>query len=324
MSKQAVNNTKLGLFVMAGLLFLVFSLYMIGRNRNLFGSTFTVHAQFYNVDGLTPGNNVRFSGIDVGTVSKVIIESDSTIRVTMILDKKVKLHLRQNALASIGTDGLMGNKLININAQPGESPLLESGSTIGSLRPIETDAMLRTLNTTNNNIEIITQNLKGITQKLNSNNSLWTLLADTIIARDLTNAVADIRKASENTIRFTDQATELLEGVKRGEGLAGEVLTDTIVFYQLKSTVEDLQKTSQQAKSLATDLDAIMLKIKKGEGAVGTLVYDTTVAGQLRRSMIEVEQGTSRFNENMEALKEHALFRGYYKRQQKSAAKTKN
>ena len=73
MSKQVVNNTKLGLFVLAGLAFLVFSLYMIGRNRNLFSSTFTVHAQFYNVDGLTPGNNVRFSGIDVGTVSKVVI-----------------------------------------------------------------------------------------------------------------------------------------------------------------------------------------------------------------------------------------------------------
>jgi phospholipid/cholesterol/gamma-HCH transport system substrate-binding protein len=324
MSKQTVNNTKLGLFVMAGLVFLVFSLYMIGRNRNLFGSTFTVYAQFYNVDGLTPGNNVRFSGIDVGTVSKVVIESDSTIRVTMVLDRKVKQHLRQNALASIGTDGLMGNKLINISAQPGESPLLESGSTIGSLRPIETDAMLRTLNTTNNNIEIITQNLKSITQKLNSNNSVWTLLADTIIARDLTEAMADIRKASENTIRITDKATALLEGVKRGEGLAGEVLTDTVVFYQLKSTVNDLQKTSQQAKSLAADLDAIMLKIKSGEGTVGTLVYDTTIAGQLRRSMIEVEQGTSRFNENMEALKEHALFRGYYKRQAKEAAKTKN
>lgn len=324
MSKQVVNNTKLGLFVLAGLTFLVFSLYMIGRNRNLFGSTFTVHAQFYNVDGLTAGNNVRFSGIDVGTVSKVVIESDSTIRVSMILDKKVKQYLRQNALASIGTDGLMGNKLINISAQPGDSPLLQSGSTIGSLRPIETDAMLRTLNTTNNNIEIITQNLKGITQKLNSNNSLWTLLADTIIARDVTKAVADIRTASENTIRFTHQATELIEGVKRGEGLAGAVLNDTLVFHQLKNTVDDLQKTSNQAKTLAADLDAIMLKIKKGEGTVGTLVYDTTVAGQLRRSMMEVEQGTSRFNENMEALKQHALFRGYYKRQAKEAEKKKN
>lgn len=321
MSKQVVNNTKLGLFVLAGLVFLVFSLYMIGRNRNLFGSTFTVHAQFYNVDGLTPGNNVRFSGIDVGTVSKVVIDSDSTIRVTMILDKKVKQHLRQNALASIGTDGLMGNKLININAQPGESPLLESGATIGSLRPIETDAMLRTLNTTNNNIEIITQNLKSITQKLNSNNSLWTLLADTVIAQDLTRAVADIRKASGNTIQFTEQATQLLEGVKRGEGLAGAVLNDTLVFHQLKGTVEDLHKTSEQAKSLAADLDAIMIKIKGGEGTVGTLVYDTALSGQLKRSMIQVEQGTSRFNENMEALKQSSLFKKYYKRQQKEMQK---
>lgn len=323
MSKQTTNNTKLGLFVLAGLVFLVFSLYMIGRNRNLFGSTFTVHARFYNVDGLTPGNNVRFSGIDVGTVTKVAIESDSTIQVTMILSKEVKKHLRQNAVASIGTDGLMGNKLININARTGDAPLLESGSTIESLRPIETDAMLRTLNTTNDNIEIITQNLKSITQKLNNNNSVWTLLADTVIARDLTKAIADIRRAGENTVIITQQASELVEGVKQGEGLAGAVLNDTLVFHQLKHTVQGLQETSTQARELAVDLEGVMKKIKKGEGAAGNLVYDTALSGKLQRSMFQIEQGTTRFNENMEALKHSFLLRGYFKRQAKSSNKKK-
>lgn len=317
MTPKSLNNVKLGLFVFAGLLFMVFSLYMIGSNRNLFGSSFTIKASFYNVDGLTPGNNVRFSGIDVGTVKTVEIESDSTISVTMLLDKSVRKYLRQNVIASIGTDGLMGNKLININSQSGAAPLLQPGTVIQSLRPIETDAMLRTLNTTNNNIEIITQNLKSITEKLNSNNSLWTLLADTVIAQDLTLAVQEIRAASKNTVAFTEQANYLIRDVRKGEGLAGSILTDTLVFTQLKNAVNGLEKTSNSAQRLASDLEVLVKQTKQGEGTAGTLLSDTALVNKLKRSMISVEEGTSRFNENMEALKHNFLTRGYFRKQEK-------
>ncbi|GCC50023.1 MCE family protein [Chryseotalea sanaruensis] len=317
MASNSINNAKLGLFVFAGLLFMVFSLYMIGSNRNLFGSSFTIKASFYNVDGLTVGNNVRFSGIDVGTVKAIEIESDSTIAVTMLLDKSVRKYLRQNVIASIGTDGLMGNKLININSQSGAAPLLEPGTVIQSLKPIETDAMLRTLNTTNDNIEVITQNLKSITEKLNSNNSLWTLLADTIIARDLTLAVREIREASKNTVAFTEEANYLIKEVKRGEGLAGSILTDTIVFTQLKSAVNDIVKTSGSAQQLASDLEELVQYAKQGEGTAATLLYDTTLVNRLKRSMLSVEEGTARFNENMEALKHNFLTRAYFRKQEK-------
>lgn len=317
MTSKSLNNVKLGLFVFAGLLFMVFSLYMIGSNRNLFGSSFTIKASFYNVDGLTAGNNVRFSGIDVGTVKTIEIESDSTIAVTMLLDKSVRKYLRQNVIASIGTDGLMGNKLININSQSGAAPLLEPGTVIQSLRPIETDAMLRTLNTTNDNIEVITQNLKSITEKLNSNNSLWTLLADTIIARDLTLAVQEIRDASKNTVAFTEQANYLIKEVRQGEGLAGNILTDTVVFAQLKNAVAGLEKTSNSAQRLASDLEELVKQTKQGEGAAATLIYDTALVNKLKRSMISVEEGTSRFNENMEALKHNFLTRAYFRKQEK-------
>lgn len=317
MGKRMLDNTKLGIFVIVGLTFMVFSLYMIGRNRNLFGPTFTISASFYNVDGLTTGNNVRFSGIDVGTVQKIEIESDSTIRVLMIIDKGVKKFLKQNAVATIGTDGLMGNKLININSQAGYAPPLESGSIIQTIRPIETDNMLRTLNTTNDNIEIITQNLKSITQKLNNSNSLWNLLADTVIAGDLTKAVASIRVASSHTVNFTREAEGLLQDVKRGEGLAGALVTDTLIFSQLKKSVTNLQQTTKHAQRFAADLDSVMQQVRLGKGTVGELAYDTALSGKLQRSMTQVEEGTTRFNENMEALKHNFLFKPYFRKQEK-------
>lgn len=95
------------------------------------------------------GNNARFAGIDVGTVHRVDIQNDSSILITMIIDRRVQKHLRQNAVATISTDGLMGNKLININPQPGPAPPLEERTVLRSRTPVETDEMIRTLNTTN-------------------------------------------------------------------------------------------------------------------------------------------------------------------------------
>ena len=88
MKNKPIDNIKLGLFVFAGLLFLIFSLYMIGRNRSLFGATFSLSARFNNINGLVPGNNVRYSGIDVGTVDKIELINDSSVLVIMLIEKR--------------------------------------------------------------------------------------------------------------------------------------------------------------------------------------------------------------------------------------------
>ena len=115
MNKETNQNIRLGIFVIAGLLLLITGLYFIGSNRNIFGKTFTLYAKFHNVSGLQTGNNVRYSGIDVGTVEKIEIINDTTIRIQMLLKADLKKIIRKNALATLGTDGLMGDKLINID-----------------------------------------------------------------------------------------------------------------------------------------------------------------------------------------------------------------
>jgi phospholipid/cholesterol/gamma-HCH transport system substrate-binding protein len=98
MAKGTINNIKLGLFVLAGLFFLVLLLYMIGKNRNLFGATYVLKARFDNVQGLVTGNNVRFSGIEAGTVKKINIISDSVIEVTMIVQNKMKSIIKKKCV----------------------------------------------------------------------------------------------------------------------------------------------------------------------------------------------------------------------------------
>lgn len=324
MKNGTVNNTKVGLFVIAGLAFLIVTLYMIGKNRNLLGSTFTIRMVVTNVNGLVPGNNVRFKGIDVGTVESITVENDTAIIVTMVIDRKMKSFLKTNAIASIGTDGLMGNKLVNINSQKGEARLLRDGEMIHSKKPIETDEMLRTLNTTNLNIEHISSNLYEITTKLNRSESLWTMLSDTVITHDLKKAVSSFRDAGANTQQLTATTKHLIEKFHHGDGVANRLFTDTAMANQLSQSLQQLQVASNKTSVMVDDLHKLVGQMRQGQGTAGLLLSDTVVREKLVKSAANIEQGTDRFNENMEAMRSNFLFRGYFKKlekEQKQAAK---
>lgn len=114
MAKQLTNNIKLGLFVILGLAFLVVMLYFIGKNTNIFTPSFTLRTHFQHIQGLQKGNNVRFSGIQIGSIRSIDILNDTVIEVTMSIDNDFKNIIKKNALVSIGTDGVVGNKIVNI------------------------------------------------------------------------------------------------------------------------------------------------------------------------------------------------------------------
>lgn len=315
--KKKAANTKIGLLVTAGLVFLILTLYMIGKNRNLLGATFTIRAVVVSVNGLVPGNNVRYKGIDVGTVKSISVENDTAIIVTMVVDRSFKPFIRKNAIASIGTDGLMGNKLININSVPGISSPIEENDIIQARKPVETEEMLRTLNTANTNIERITSNLYDITAKLNSSQSLWTLLSDTIITADLRNAVADFRRAGANTSAVTRSAQTIIREFEQGDGVARRIFTDTSFSKELSRSVTQIHNASARTALLMNDLQKVIEGMKAGDGAVGLILSDSALRQKLFNSASSIEQGTEKFNVNMEALRENFFFRKYFRKLEK-------
>ena len=90
MSSKLYKNIKLGFFVSTGMALLILLLYFIGKNRNLFGSNFVLKARFENVQGLKDGNNVRYAGIDVGSVSKIKFINDTVVEVFMNIENKME------------------------------------------------------------------------------------------------------------------------------------------------------------------------------------------------------------------------------------------
>jgi phospholipid/cholesterol/gamma-HCH transport system substrate-binding protein len=324
MKNTKISNIQLGLFVMIGLVFLVTALYLIGSNRNLFNKTFEVSATFYNVDGLTKGNNVRFAGIDVGTISRVEITSDTSVRVSMIIETRVRQFIKKTSVAAVGTDGLMGNKLVNItNLSMARGEIIEEGDVLATIKPVETDEMMRTLEQTNKNLFQITMNLKKITQKVENSNSLWSLLTDSTMAENVRLSVSSIRTTTKNTEAFTRDLNSVLMDLKRGKGVAGTLLYDTLSSAKMKASIQQLQEAGDKALQVSKDMKSLTEKIKAGEGAAGLLLSDTTFAGDLRKSMHNIQQSTDRFNLNMEAMKHNFLFRGYFKDQEKALKKAK-
>ncbi len=317
MSSSVARNIRLGVFILSGTIFLVVGLYFIGNKRNLFGSTLRISAQFHNVNGLMDGNNVRFAGIDVGTVERIDILSDSLVDVVMIIEKKVQPYIRKNALASVGTEGLMGNKLVNINTVEQPAPMIEEGDVLKTLRPIEADEMIRTLNTTNENIKVMSENLRAMSSRFAGDNSLWALLMDTAAAAHVKAAIVNIHVASDRTARIAGDLRAVASDIRAGKGAIGTLVTDTSLSSRLNRIVVRLEEISDTAAVVTGDLTAITALARDGEGTVGLLLNDTAFARSLQETMYNLEEGTRSFDENMKAARESWPFKKYFKKQQK-------
>lgn len=307
MAKETSKNIRLGLFVLLGTAFLIFALYLIGVKQNLFGSTFKLRAQFQNVNGLMPGNNVRFTGIDVGTVDQVEIINDSTVTVSMVIEDKVQIFIKKNATAIVGTDGLMGNKLVNINPSIQSSPSVEDGDLLETRNPIGTDDMMRTLNITNENVRDVSEDIKQIVQKLNRQNTLWSILMDTIVAENVKQAIVHIKVTSERTALVAGDFSAIIKDIKSGKGTIGALLTDTSFSRELHQSIVNIKLISDSLALVSGDLHYITSTVKSGKGTLGTLLMDTTFVTNLNKSIENIKNGTKGFDEDMEALK-HSVF----------------
>lgn len=314
MAKETSKTIRVGIVVLVGTTFLIAALYFIGDKQNLFGSKFRVKANFYDVSGLRTGNNVRFGGIDIGTVESVDIINDSVITVVMMIESKSKQFIKKNAIASIGTDGLMGNKLVNIKSSKSPSTEVNDGDYLQVRNSIETDEILRTLTGTNDDVSAVAKNLRIMTDRINESNSLWSILLDPVVSQNVKHALVNIKMTTDQTAIITGDLRKLVGDTKEGKGTIGALLTDQSLYKSLQQTIVKINVVSDSLAYISGDLKSVSERIKNGEGAIGTIIMDTTFANNLSQSMLNVKNGTKGFEENMDALKHNLLLRRYFKK----------
>jgi len=322
MKKSNTQKIRLGLFVIISTLLLISLLYFIGNKQNLFGKTFRISAVFNNVNGLILGNNVRYSGINVGTVKKINMINDTTICVDMVIEDKFLKHIKKNAVAAIGSDGLVGSMVINIVPNKGSSLNLFPGDTIKSFSKISTNDMLSTLNTTNENAALLTSDLLKITTAINEGKgTLGMLITDEEMAVNLKSTALYLNRTSKAAAKTMDDLQKIIAAVNYDESFAAVLLSDSISAMQLKSIITNLEKTSSEIDAVISNINDVVLAAKSGDGSINYMLNDTLLVKNIDTTMKNLKEGSVLLNENLEALKHSFLTRKYFKKQEKQKAK---
>jgi phospholipid/cholesterol/gamma-HCH transport system substrate-binding protein len=321
MEKATTQKMRLGIFVIIGLMLFVLAIYFIGEKQKMFGETNKLSAVFNNVSGLQLGNNVRYSGINVGTVRGISMINDTTIHVDMIIDKSVFKHIKKNAVATIGSDGLVGNMIINIT--PGENSFsaVQPGDIIKSVNRIRTDDILNTLNVTNKNAALLTIDLLKITKEITQGKgTVGLLINDTIMGSDLKQTMQYLKLTSKGTSESVSKLNELIVTLNNKDNVIG-VLKDTAVANKIKAIVGNLEHSSDGINKVVNNLNTTITNVKDGKGALNYLSNDPELVRKIDSTMTNINQASFRLNEDLEALKHNFLFRGYFKKQEKAKRK---
>jgi len=225
-------KVRLGMFVAGGLALFVLAIFIIGKQKNLFNPVYKLTTTFYNVSGLQVGNNIRFSGIVVGTVDNITIINDSTVKVTMLVKKEVKQFIKSDSEVAVGSEGLIGDRLLVISQGSFEAPLAREGEQLESIEPVETDAIMLSLKVTAENAEVITQELAEIMTKINNGDgTLGRLIQDTTIARNIDQTIINLKKSSKGL-------DENMQAVKHNFLLKG--------FFNKKARAADKKATQEK------------------------------------------------------------------------------
>jgi phospholipid/cholesterol/gamma-HCH transport system substrate-binding protein len=239
----------------------------------------------------------------------------------MLIDKKMLNIIRKNAIVSIGTDGLVGNKVVNIAPSGEPAPLAEPGDILLTKKAVDTEEMLETLYNTNNDIALVAAGLKSTIERVNNSSALWSLMDDKSLPADVKSSIARLRYTTQKTADLADNLNTIITDIKSGKGSVGAVLTDTSFAVNLNEAILKIKSVGNAADSLSCQISqlvaGIQYDIRYGKGTVNALFNDSLIVTKLSVSLDNIQKGTENFNHNMEALKHNFLFRGYFRKLKK-------
>jgi len=166
---------RLGAFIVLALLIFAAGVFWIGNKQFLFRSTYRLSAEFQNVAGLNGGAEVRVGGIHEGTVRQIQLpmRPNEKIRVLMDLEGRTRNVIKKDSIANIRSEGLVGDKFVEISFGSEQSPKVNDGDTIQGQAPLQISDLLnktnQVLDTTQGavaNVNDTAKNLSSITTKI--------------------------------------------------------------------------------------------------------------------------------------------------------------
>jgi len=239
------QKLKIGAFTIVGIVILFLAIFLIGSQRNLFSSTYTLYGTFKNVGGLMVGNNVRLAGINVGVVSDIDLITDSTAKVEVTLNTKYQKFIKTDARLAIGSDGLIGDKLINIS--PGgltSNQVAQNGAQLKAIPPFDTDKLIARATKIIENASELTGDLSEIVAKVNNGKgSIGRLLNNDKMAKDMEHTVAEAKNTMTSVKKTTGTLNEDLKAAQHNFLLKG-------FFKKKEKAAKEKQDSINKAKGI--------------------------------------------------------------------------
>ena len=247
MTKDNGFTWKLGMFVTIGMLAFILTIYFVGKQKNMFGSTFLLKSHFKNVSGLKIGNNVRFSGINVGTVDAIELITDSSVVVDLLIENDVKSFIKTDAKASISSDGLMGDKVLIISSGTSVKESVKNNDILASKSAIEIEDLMKSMKKSLDNIALISEDLAQFSHKVNnSKGALSKMIIDQEFSNTLESTLINLQTSSDEFAKFTTK-------MNNGKGALSKMINDEKFSRSLDSTMSNLQSGT---KGLSENMEA--------------------------------------------------------------------
>ncbi len=320
-SQEIKQTTQVGIFVLVGIILFAIAVFMVGKQETFFSKNFDLQTQFKDVKGLTQGNNVWFAGVKIGTVKEVDIISDTVVTVVMRIKENHREFIKENSVASIGSDGIVGNPIIVIEPGSG-SQMVENNDVIASKTLPGTQDLINLMQTSGNNVVDITESIKKLMADLDSGQgTIGKLLTDNQLAADVEQTVSNLRYTGRNTANISRELSGMVQQMKNEDGVVNTLLTDTTFSKVFDQTLRNVQVSGDNTAKATRELNDFMQQIKSEENTLGVVLQDTTFANQLQVMMENLEESSKKLNEDLEAVQHNFLLRRYFKKKKKKEEK---
>lgn len=296
MEKKGIGvEVKVGIFVFIGLVVLGYMTLRVNKTKFESTENYDLTVRFDSVSGLVKNSPIQIAGIEVGRVKDIQLK-DGRAEVTMTIRKGVPIYA--DARAEIKSQGVLGDKFIEVLPGATEAKLLSSGGVIGKSRStVELDDILAKADPVMTDIRSITKNLGEVLGTAEGKNNL--------------------RETFFNIKKTTEDIREISLGLSRGEGTMGKLIRDDALYKDMRVTMTGLKDTVTQiqdgqgsigkflkdeafydeAKKTMGSLQKVANKIDAGEGTLGKLVNDDSLYKEAKETMSNLNQTAKKINQ---------------------------
>lgn len=306
--KKQKRALKLGIFIAAAIILFVVAVYLIGSKENLFSSNTNLYASFKDIGGLVVGNNVRFAGINVGTVKDIRIVSDTSVTVNMSVNDRYIKYIYKNATVRIGQEGLMGGKIVLILPGDKEAGQVEEGDFLKAVEGIDIQSIIAQAQRMIEEVNSTITNLHSITGKIdNGEGDIGKLLNDDSLTTQFKAAMSSVNSSLNHIAQLTSK-------IDSGKGDLGKLINENVLTTKLDAMLENADSTLYELHQTAYALN-------HGDGILSRLVHDKQMGLKMDSTVAKVDEGVVQITKAAETIANSWIFRLFSKNKKKTEDK---